>query len=358
LNSITFEHVTLIAHADWSKNPDKRWMALAVLQADHHWLVSELINVATPSELFSLLKSHMLLPGCILSGFDFPIGIPSAFASKVNIIDFLSVLPIFGLAIWAEFYLPASEPSQISLQRPFYPAKPGHARRSHLEKGLEIPFGQLYRLCEVAHINRRAACPLFWTLGGQQVGKAAISGWEYLLAPALGDPKISFLIWPFSGPLASLCLPGNIVAVETYPAEFYAHLGLSFSSPGRRSKRRQSDRLAFTAQLISWAKINQIDLADPIISIIQAGFGNKLDGEDQFDALVGLYGMINLIQGNRAFYEPRLPDITKIEGWIFGQEAPSWDTCVDRSCKQYCLDHWCFQRAGSRIFTSAGSQGL
>ncbi len=301
-------------------------MALAVLQADHHWLVSELIRVARPSNLFSLLKSRVVQPGCILSGFDFPIGIPSAYALKSKITDFLSVLPIFSHAAWVEFYLPAEEPSQICLQRPFYPAKPGNSRRSHLEQGLEIPFAQLYRLCEVGHQNRRAACPLFWTLGGQQVGKAAISGWEDLLAPALDNPTINFLIWPFSGPLTSLCLPGNIVAVETYPAEFYAHLGLSFSSPIRRSKRRQADRRSFAGQLISWAKLNHLELADPIIANIQSGFGDKLDGEDQFDALVGLYGMINVILGNHSFSEPRLPVITKIEGWIFGQEGSSWDT--------------------------------
>jgi hypothetical protein len=68
-------------------------------------------------------------------------------------------------------------------------------------------------------------------LGSQQVGKAAISGWRDLLTPALTDKSLNFTIWPFSGSLKNCCLPGNLVALESYPAEFYNHLGLSFTSP-------------------------------------------------------------------------------------------------------------------------------
>ena len=44
---------------------------------------------------------------------------------------------------------------------------------------------------------------MFWTLGGNQVGKAMIVGWRDLLAPARragGDVAI----WPFDGALAEL----------------------------------------------------------------------------------------------------------------------------------------------------------
>jgi hypothetical protein len=70
-------------------------------------------------------------------------------------------------------------------------------------------------------------------LGGQQVGKAAISGWQDLLSPTLIDNQLHLNIWPFSGSFSALCQPENIVIVETYPAEFYAHLGFSFSSHAR-----------------------------------------------------------------------------------------------------------------------------
>jgi hypothetical protein len=159
-------------------------------------------------------------------------------------------------------------------------------------------------------------------MGSQQVGKAAISGWQSLLAPAINDLAIDLKIWPFSGPIASLCQPGTIVVVETYPAEFYDHLRLSFNAPVRRSKRRQGDRLAFSAQLIDWAQEHELLLAPSLFDCIQDGFGSKLDGEDKFDALVGLYGMLNVILGNRPIKDPTSPVISKIEGWIFGQEQP------------------------------------
>jgi hypothetical protein len=49
------------------------------------------------------------------------------------------------------------------------------------------------------------------------------------------------------------------------------------------------------------------------------GFGPSPAGEDPFDAVVGLFGMIDTL--HRAV-EPELPDdpaIRSVEGWIFGQ---------------------------------------
>ncbi len=317
-----FDQVRLISHADWSKDPGKRWMATAVLQANHRWSVCDLEQIIQPSKLLSNLKSRLPEPGCILSGFDFPIGIPLGYAEKAGLTDFIAALQCFGRSGWERFYFPAENPTEISITRPFYPQKPGGSKRIHPEHGLGVPFVDLYRLCEKGYDNRRPACPLFWTMGGQQVGKAAISGWCDLLLPALADLQLNLKLWPFSGSLTQLCLPGNIAVVETYPAEFYTHLGLSFSTPFRRSKRRQLDRLAFTGQLITWARSHCLDLDESIIVSIQDGFGTDPSGEDRFDALVGLYGMINVILGQHTCWEPDLPYISKIEGWIYGQERP------------------------------------
>jgi hypothetical protein len=158
-------------------------------------------------------------------------------------------------------------------------------------------------------------------MGCQQVGKAAISGWRDLLTPALTDPALAIKIWPFSGMLAELCQPGASVVVETYPAEFYSHLGLSFSSLCKRSKRRWSDRLVYSDHLISWACAHNIDLDPTIRQTVLDGFGPGPDGEDRFDALIGLYGMINVIQRNQPTGEPFSPRISRVEGWIFGQEG-------------------------------------
>jgi hypothetical protein len=79
----------------------------------------------------------------------------------------------------------------------------------------------LRRRCELAQPGRRAACSIFWTLGGQQVGKAAIAGWKEVLIPALDDTEIDLRLWPFDGSLSELVARGRVVVAETYPAEFY-----------------------------------------------------------------------------------------------------------------------------------------
>lgn len=294
---------------------------MAIRQNNHHWHVHHLINVSDSSSLFSNLISYLPKPGCILAGFDFPIGLPYSYARKAGLPDFLSALPKFGHEEWNQFYMPAETPSQISLHRPFYPNRPGESNRLHLEQGLDLSFNQLYRLCEIAHENRRSACPLFWTLGGQQVGKAAIDGWESLISPALENPALNISFWPFSGSLDYLCQPGNIVVVETYPAEFYSHLGL-FPSSQRKSKRRYGDRRYYAEKLINWSEVLQLELDNSLLASIKDGFGDCPEGEDQFDALVGLYGMINVVLGNHPTGEPVPPQIGNIEGWIFGQAQP------------------------------------
>jgi hypothetical protein len=141
------------------------------MQFNHHWYVHQPTSVDNPSSLFKYLISQLPHPGCILSGFDFPIGLPYNYALKAGVTDFLTALRLFGRVIWSKLYLPAETPAQISISRPFYPKHPVGSKRQHLKHGLDLPFDHLCRLCENAHENHRAACPLFWTLGGQQVGK-------------------------------------------------------------------------------------------------------------------------------------------------------------------------------------------
>lgn len=94
--AMIFNQISLISHADWSKNFNNRWMAVAALQTNLHWLVCELSNVSELSNLFIHLKSLQLKPGCILSGFDFPISLPLSYASAAGITDFLDSISLFG----------------------------------------------------------------------------------------------------------------------------------------------------------------------------------------------------------------------------------------------------------------------
>ena len=48
------------------------------------------------------------------------------------------------------------------------------------------------------------------------------------------------------------------------------------------------------------------------------GFGPSASGEDRFDAVVGLIGMLEYLSGKKQFFEPETDEIRQIEGWIFG----------------------------------------
>jgi hypothetical protein len=315
-----FHLPSLVAHADWSKDKRKRWVACAWLHQDGTYHASSPEEVGDINDLFEGLRKNAGEKGCVLVGFDFPIGLPVAYARKVGIEDFLAVLPWLGKGEWVDFYNVAEKPDQINLHRPFYPNRPGGTRRLHLisRLGLSDP-DELRRECEKGkdHI-RRSACPLFWPLGAQQVGKAAITGWRDLLAPALLNPRLDLAIWPFSGALNELLKPGWIIVAETYPAEFYTHLGLPVP-PGKLKKRVQSSRQEQAETLLTLARELNIQLHPELVEAITGGFGNEKASEDRFDAAVGLLGMLNVLLGGRDLNEPADSDIRRIEGWIFGQ---------------------------------------
>jgi len=141
--------------------------------------------------------------GCVLIGLDYPIGLPYTYAQLTGISNFCSALSVFGKDEWRRFYDVAESADQISLLRPFYPYRPGGTRRQFLLNKLGIgSIDELLRRCEKAPPLQRPAASLFWTLGAQQVGKAAINGWQNVLAPGLKDPNLDLAIWLFSGRMA------------------------------------------------------------------------------------------------------------------------------------------------------------
>jgi hypothetical protein len=305
-------------------HPEKRWMARAVLRADSRYAayVSELVG--EPETLVKRLVAQAGPRGCVLLGFDFPIGLPARYAECACIRDFLALLPQLGHGDWSEFYTVAERLDHISLRRPFYPQfsrRKGEAHFSHLLDGLGLEVSELRRRCEQARPGRRVASPLFWTVGGQQVGKAAISGWKDVLGPALRS-GLDVAVWPFSGSLFKLFRPGRMVIAETYPAEFYTHLGVRFSASRRgekSGKRVQPDRAANAPVLLAWARAAHVRLAPTLRAELQDGFGISADGEDRFDATVGLLGMLNVVLKCRPPGEPDNEVVHRMEGWILGQ---------------------------------------
>jgi hypothetical protein len=320
---------TCVLHADWSVHPYKRQMAAAWLEPNGSYTAHAPISVPNPALLLPELRATIGPSGCALIGFDFPIGLPIIYAQKTGVTDFTTALGKFGQGKWMDFYQVAKTPADISLFRPFYPARPGYAAQSHLLQGLGVDhIDQLRRVCELAKANRRAAAPIFWTLGGQQVGKAAISGWRDVLAPALKNQPQHFRLWPFHGSLPDLLRPGTITAAETYPAEFYTPLQVTFSTRrrGQKSgKRSLVDRLANADNLMDLAARLDIQLSSELENTIRAGFGAALQAEDAFDAVVGLLGMFMVVRGQLPASVHLPVPIANVEGWILGQETRSAD---------------------------------
>jgi hypothetical protein len=296
----------IILHADWGTDPRKRWIATARSAGDG-WAIDSIApwgREGTPLERLGLRDDE---PGPILIGLDFPIGLPRAYAERVGIASFRDALLALGGPGWETFYEVARAPEEISLARPFYPHRPGGTRREHLADGLGIPLDDLWRDCERATPTRPAACPLFWTLGANQAGKGAIAGWQELVAPLVRDGAA---LWPFDGDLTELLTSHRITIAETYPAQYYAALGF-----GRGwSKRRQADRRDRAAAIVDAAAGICASIDASVSGALLDGFGPTSGGEDLFDALVGLLGMLNAVAGGGRVASAA----TSVEGWILG----------------------------------------
>lgn len=268
-----------------------------------------------------------LLPGlhvraggaAVALGLDFPIGLPRAYAAKHlgAAKDFPGFLR--GLTEASPFFKVAASLDEIGLDRPFYPqhGKKGMTRASHADAlGMEKS-EDLSRRCDCKTADRPAGAPLFWTLGANQVGKGAITGWRDLLLPALAGPNPPQL-WPFEGNLLDLLAPGRTVVAECYPAEAMRQLEL----PMNGSKRRHADRLALGQALRD--RLGGLH-ARPDLGLerwFDDGMGEDAAGEDRLDAVLGLLGLMQVLVGRRADTVPDDPWIPRWEGWVLGQALP------------------------------------
>jgi len=302
---------THIYHADWGTAPNKRWLSLAELGTDGRYTAYSPTRIENHADLIPSIRSQIEVDGCALVGFDFPVGIPASYAQIAGVTEFKSLLKELGIGKWADFYNVARVPSEISVHRPFYPFAPGGKKQSHLLKALGLnTTDELRRECEKQQAGRRAACPLFWTLGANQVGKGAIVGWQDVLAPALRDGAVS--VWPFDGGLDNLLVAGRIIVAETYPAECYGwFLPEPLKGKGKLEVRKEAGDL-----LVRWAESACVELDPALTRTIKEGFP---EGDDAFDAVVGLFGMIEVAVGRRQPGDPSDNRIRKLEGWILGQ---------------------------------------
>jgi hypothetical protein len=301
---------TLVCHADWGTSPHKRWIARADLDGGHY-------EARAPE----LVGDHLTLisrtregfaNASVLFGFDFPIGIPAAYAASIGVTNFREFMVKLGTKEWTDFYGVCGKASEVSAYRPFYPFRPGGTSHKHLLSALGVNcIDDLRRQCELKTAERNAACPLFWTLGANQVGKGAIVGWRDVITPALENDS-AVKLWPFDGVLRDLLRPGNLVIAETYPAESCRWLiGKPLKGKGKLEVRKSA-----STDLFRWAQKRGVRLHPDLKQVIEHGFP---EGDDAFDAVIGLFGMLEVVLGHRATGEPRVRAVNDIEGWILGQ---------------------------------------
>lgn len=297
--------------------PAARWVARADDRGDGWALAAP--EPWDPSRHLALI----LDPGdrALVAGFDVPLGVPVEWARRAGVGSFRELLGIIADAAWPEFLQPAESAEQIAPHRPFYPRAPGGTRREHLVRGLGLHSAdQLLRTCDrpVPGVIG-AAAPVFWLVGAQQVGKAAISAWRDVVVPAIAHPHVG--LWPFDGRLGDLLAPGRAVLCECYPRAAY-EWPLGFPRTGW-SKRRQSDRQARSREAMEWLQASGLPVRlDPGMAAAFAdGFGPAASGEDPFDAAMGALQLIAVLEGRvPPGPDPSLPDDQlAVEGWIIGR---------------------------------------
>ena len=139
-----------------------------------------------------------------------------------------------------------------------------------------------------------------------------------MLAPALQSGWSEIGVWPFQGDLPALMRNCSCVVVETYPAEACVQVGLA--APGRGwSKRNQRHRASHHVRLMQWIAKMPVRLSTSFEATLQDGFGHLSDGEDRFDATVGLFALLEVVLGHRPDGAPTDQTIRNVEGWICGQ---------------------------------------
>lgn len=289
---------SLVAHADWSASPAARAVVLAEPRRSGGWW----LRLEAPERIGELLAA----PGALV-GFDAPAGLPRAYAAARGIGSFRGFLA--SLPPDDPFWAPVAPPELPSLARPFYPARPGGARRAALEEGLGLgPFATHLRSCDRAS---RAQC-LFWTLGPKQCGRAALAIWRELLRPRLEHVAL----WPFDGPLERLSGGPRAVVAETYPGLAYRLLRLP-----RFAKGRPSERARLFEPLCGLARGLDARFDHELEAEARAGFPTTRD--HGFDALVGVLLLLAIVEGRRPAGDPVPPEALPVEGWMLGLEAAS-----------------------------------
>ena len=302
----------IAAHADWSVDARKRWVAMARCVAGR-WHMEAPRLVGEPQKLArALMDSGM--PAAL--GLDLPLGVPRAYAALRPEAGFPAFLA--ARAGDARFFAVNETLETIGLDAPFYPQRgvKGMTRAAHAAALGLGGAGALNRWCDRATDERPAGAPVFWTLGANQSGKAAIAAWRDWLAPALAEGA-PLDLWPFAGPLHKLLRRGRLATAEVYPAEALRQLGLRLGG----SKRAEAPRRALAPALLASMDALHADPTPDLRAMVATGFGPDAAGEDRLDCVLGLLAMIQVLDGRRADVVPEDEMVRRWEGWVLGQHT-------------------------------------
>ena len=299
-----------VVHCDWSLRAAGRWMAEAHSGGGGCWHASGPRAVPEPAAFLDALFAAAA-EGPVLAAFDFPIGLPGGFGPRTGHADFPALLDAFGRGENPEFFEVAGSPGEVGPLRPFYPRRPGGALRRHLLDGHGVAdVAALTRACERGGTGSKAAGCMFWTLGANQVGKAALHGWREVIVPARARGA---RLWPFDGALDDLAA-GGLVLAESYPGDAYGQIGLRI-----RGKRDRALRAGLAPRLLGWAGERGVALDPALRAAILDGFPPGAGADDGFDAAVGLLAALAVVRGERAAGPPATALMRRWEGWILGK---------------------------------------
>lgn len=305
---------TVVAAADWSVNHRKRWLAKAIWDTEaKRYAVYASERVGDSATLPNRLQEDLPAKATTVLGLDLPIGLPAEYAEKVGVASFLDFLPQIGTKPWADFATPSNSPTLEQPFGPHYVRRKGEFTRQNLVDGLQMKhFEDTYRRCD----QEAQAHSLFLTIGGKQVGRAALHAWQNVLIPNLDHLHI----WPFQGSFRKLIAEsGTTVIVEVYPGGAYAQLGIGLGrgqveKGRRRSKTRREDRQHPDVGGRLLAALEEVAHVTPAARTeILSGF----DSDDAFDAMVGLAALLMGVTGRWKDETPTDDTVRNVEGWIW-----------------------------------------
>ena len=136
---------TIVAHADWSVDPRKRWVAVARRDGDV-WRLAAPAPVGDVATFLARLRAAAE-GGAVALGVDLPIGLPRAYAAGLPERDFLHFLT--ATATRPDFFQVCATLAEVGPDRPFYPARGvrGMTRAAHAAAlGLDGAAGAVARL--------------------------------------------------------------------------------------------------------------------------------------------------------------------------------------------------------------------